>query len=273
MHPFLVSARVPVGVFLARRRYGFQENICGGGVRLLTLLLVTLTTISITTIKPNNATAADDGYHVYAVMGTSIWSGPNNPDDHGVQDISDGKTFVSVGYINGNDYNEPCATDSQGGIWKAQYPQTGISIKEVKLVKAANTVKCPANTANSSNFLPTSTPSNFPYWTTGMEWYADRSVAHHGSASPYSVDRTGTIWTEIYSEEIPTPVPYPEIDFQQIAATGPTDGLALGKPRVQTPQTVVTQMPTTGAPEGLTLFGLAGLSVAGLGLILLRRRV
>ena len=50
--------------------------------------------------------------------------------------------------------------------------------------------------------------------------------------------------------------------------------ILLGKPRTQTPTTVINQMPTTGAPEGLSTIGLiaTGVGLAGIGLMLARRR-
>lgn len=207
-------------------------------------------------------------------MTQNTWYGSAAPNSHGVKDLSEGRTFKSVGLTTGSGVtiNTPCASDTNGGIWywdDGTNVMTPKDISKVVLTKAPATVQCPANTTNFSNFKPSG------YADMAFEWYADRSLAapDSGAHAPYSVDRSGALWVNRGDNLDSYYIPYPEIDFQQVAALDERKALVLGKPRTQTSTTVITQMPTTGAPEGLTTFGLTavGLGLAGLVFVLVRR--
>lgn len=99
-----------------------------------------------------------------------------------------------------------------------------------------------------------------------------------------SVDTEGRAWVVSFDEgpdgvttllEGPTQVQgNNKMEYATVVGNGFNE-LFLARPRVQQPQTIINQMPTTGAPTGLASIGLlsTGIGLIGVMLMLMRRRV
>ena len=233
--------------------HGFQENYCGGGVWLLTLLLAVSTILGYATITPANVKAADNTWSLYYWTGDEIKPanttlkftglGDNNSTDELMGIAADGKTYVIRTDSTDKDYIDIIqVTDGNSADFHA-CRSDGIAI--------VGHSGCGGASVGDDRLSVD---------TEGRAWFAGF--------------REGSDGMTIYSEG-PTQVQgNDKMEYATVVRKGNENALFLARPRVQQPQTVINQMPTTGAPTGLASIGLmsTGIGLVGVMLVLMRRR-
>lgn len=228
------------------------------------------------TITPFKANAADvpdtcpDGCTAY------IWNGD------GVVPLktttSENPKFTALGLTS---TNLILLRDSTGQLWRvsdgfelSKYLNIGIGVPN-------NSIFFPSHAARGSATGVSA--------TTGVidgKPITDTNKPSLPSANYVTVDSSGRLWYAQTNNSNTTPTVAQDsdsIEFMDVAGGGLNINgsvsvshyiVLLGQPRKQTPQTVINQMPTTGAPEGLSSAGIIafGIGLAGIMLTLARRR-
>lgn len=230
--------------------------------------------ITSTLTLPARTQAANGGYNLYWI--DDYYGVTTSPDTFNtVKQVFNDKTYTSFGvagstYYNGHTLPILCVVADDGSKWllkgveaqNGSYPPRRIS-----------TDKC--DISGSTSFYQTDNGTS----AADLAWHGERSYSFTpGILNPiYAVDREGVLWSSNVQ------LPYHDIDFQQVGrdfvpkkdqGTIFGQAFALGKPRTSNINTIA-QMPTTGAPEGLTSVAMMaiGLGLIGLSLTLMRRRV
>ena len=224
----------------------------GGGARVLTLILVLAIMMSGMISLSNRAHAADEGYDLY------YYSDPMVTQANGVlTDISNNHTFKSLGFS--AQMSTACAVDTNNQVWAMTVPSPKGS--DMRISKT---------TASCGNKMG------------GTYDYSPKFLDSRDTATDAVIDREGYFW-RIAGEEndFSGRLPYSEYDFYavsdrnvyRLSGSNGRDYILLGKPREQKTATYIGQMPTTGAPDGLSSVGLVavGLGLMGVALGLMRR--
>lgn len=254
-----------------------RKIVAGGGASFFSLVLAIISILSLTFAAPSTVHAAEptacpDGCNAY------IWNG-----DSVIQlKTQTGETpkFTSLDRYYGPATNatvHPVLQDIDGKTWTftGEYLQP-ISLTGLTLMNHEVAVNYPGHTARgdaTGRPAPVGDVDGIP--SANIQWVDDHylSVDAKGCLWAHSEANTNTGSTVAQDSD--------DIEFMDIdsgVVTYPSGALTnvflLGKPRAQTPQTVINQMPTTGAPEGLTSVGLTAmmLGLFGLALITVRRR-
>ena len=226
--------------------HGFQENYCGGGVWLLTLLLAASTILTYATITPANVKAADDTWSLYRWDGDRITPVTTTLKFTGLASFKRSNDAAIVGVARGTDGRD--YTSYNGYL---------ITATEITRINAYHLCS-PSQGLTGHSGCGASTTDK--------------------TGAKLSVDTEGRAWvqnTTSYVGATPTPVQGNDsIEYSTIDG-GNEAVLLLGHPRAKTPQTIINQMPTTGAPTGLASIGLlsTGIGLVGVMLMLMRRRV
>ena len=185
--------------------------------------------------------------------------------------------FTALGL--GNGYPIVLLKDQTGKMWNIS-TTFQLSLFDYDKVDAPiNNIYFPGHAARGSAFGKSA--------ETGVVdgWPVTDQVTNHLPPDNYvSVDSNGRLWYAPTTSGTITPTVAQDSDsiefmdviggnFDLSGSFGPYIVL-LGQPRKQTPQTVINQMPTTGAPEGLSSAGIIafGIGLAGVMLTLARRR-
>ena len=249
-HPFLVLSGF-IGCSSCKEfSYDSYPNVAGGGSRVLALLIAFTITIAMFSMPATNTANAADGDKLYCIAnnGTKLvpYTGPG-----------------TVTGINGG-----TNSSYKGGIFATINGQTRMM--------DATTCK-PMDDANYTQFAD---------FTNGLnaDLGAHSSIGGNRDSSPeIGVDNDGRLWFYENDQDrwVHTADTY---RFSAIAAIDPRDsntinssGTLLFGHRVSDTQgaTVINQMPTTGAPTGLSTAGLIavgiGLMAVGVGLVKRRR--
>ena len=278
--------------------YVSKESDAGGGLRFLCLMLAASVSI-IPFTTPHEATAADtdtcaEGCTAYTWNGDSVVP----------LKAKSGETpkFTALGVIYTSDTGVrriPTLKDSSGSLWT-------IEGTDFNLVKDS-TLTFGTSSKNGSEGLTSNTPLlSAPLAGHGGRGYTNpvlssrigsidedpsKNINQEASQesdgrSLLSVDSTGRLWISSLGGTA-TSYPAPTVtqdsdnieftDIAQFSINRVYDGMRvilLGKPRTQAPTTVINQMPTTGAPTGLSNVGLlaVGVGLAGVIAVLIRRR-
>ena len=245
-----------MGTFsLARSCYETNQIVAGGGSRVLALALILATMMMSLIDMPNKVLAADEGYHLY------FYSNPETTGkDATITDLSNGRTYryFGLGEI-------PCIVASDGSIWRPKQPITLNGKSDGTIIQ-------------SSGYCS-------KYDDSPKDNIAHMLVARSSMTDEAYVDREGYFWVKSQVSDsfgLALRAPFSEYDFYAVVKrpAGDTQGTEmadyylLGKPRAQQTATYISQMPTTGAPVGLSSAGLAavGLGLMGVFLGLMRRR-
>lgn len=258
------------------------------GLQVLALLLIISSILGVSATQSSQAEAADGGYNLYWIDDDD--GGPGGittPRFNEVKKVFDDRTYSKLGfagytesrYGSGDEYPILCAVADDGTKWLINGPSTNIKDASYKPTRT-KTDNCNPNGNISGSLLNSEHGPGNPL----IQWHGQRSYYMFINDVPsyqrvYAVDREGYLWEGAGS----TSIPYSDIDFQQVGRSftkdkddhflGTGQVFALGKAR-NNQNTTVAQMPTTGAPEGLTSVGVMAvcLGLVGLSLLLCRRR-
>ena len=204
---------------------------------------------------PNRVHAADEGYHLY------FYSNPETTGkDATITDLSNGRTYSYFGLG-----ETPCIVASDGSIWVPKQPITLNGKSDGTIVRSSG--HCSKYDDSSKDNI------------------AHMLVARSSMPDDAYVDREGYFWVKSQVSDsfgLALRAPFSEYDFYAVVkrpagdaqGTEMADYYLLGKPREQKATTYISQMPTTGAPVGLSSVGLAAVSLGLMGIFLglMRRR-
>lgn len=276
--------------------YVSKESTAGGGLRLLALLIATSLSI-IPFTATHEATAADtdscsEGCTAYTWNGDSV--APLKAKSGVTPKFTAlGTTYRGTTYR----YKIPTLKDSSGSIWTVESTDYNL-VKDSTLTFGTSENNGTESAVSDKPFLnfPLTghggrgfTNAVFPIGIGTIDGKPSRDI---NQLNPVlSVDSRGRLWISSINGTAQGGYMAPtvaqdsdDIEFTDIAQFTKnfkeSDGEAvapvilLGKPRTQAPTTVINQMPTTGAPEGLSFVGLSAVGVGMLGVLLVfvRRR-
>lgn len=260
--------------------YDSTKNVAGGGLRVLALCLAVILLILGGAMHPIPfVQAADEGWHLYQLR--SYENSNEDFDPNGMAEIvevGENRTYTAFGAIplsagTGSVHRGAvCVIGSNGDKY---YFEGGVTSDRAFV---SNLEKL--NTVDSAACQPVG------YLNSGSKrnWISQRSITGstaHGEQ--YSVDREGSLWLiSNQSEPSAFRLPFSDYEFSAVSISAANRGTAfqndgvafvLGRPRSQKADQMMVQMPTTGAPVGLSAVGLTALLIglAAVGIDVVRR--
>ena len=305
MASFLVKTRVYMRYSLQGDVYVLEENVAGGGLRVLTLLLA-LTTSIIATTMHTPTVRADEGDTLYCINNSDVKIRPYA----GTGTVTEIARLAlsSTGSVTGSSFNlfdlVGAKIDNQ---WTIVDPNTCKPVKITKLsgiIGGAYNDNYPVNIKATALDVSTRNPhsgigigdNGSMVDSDGRLWFSTDSAAkdpldqHYSETYRFSHIAGYNNDTKILSSGDRTRIESVTFDngltvdysttseeLEKKIETSLSGTVLLGH-RIKDQSTVtptsVVQMPTTGAPDGLSTVGLiaVGIGMAGVTLMLSRRR-